>query len=115
MSMTANEASSGGGGGIMWQGAAAVEILDHFCGEVAPLWDCEPGMEPGVGGCRPCKPWEFKLSCGPQQCSTCPPKSRVTHEETGDTCTCDPGYSGLDGGPCEACGAGRYKPSQGSA
>ena len=53
-------------------------------------------------------------SAGASSCQspTCPSNSNAPSGSV--TCLCNPGYTGPDGGPCQACGAGTYKDSPGS-
>ena len=54
--------------------------------------------------------WSADLVC--EQTPSCPPNSDAPSGSV--TCLCNPGYTGPDGGPCQACGAGTYKDSPGS-
>ena len=53
-------------------------------------------------------------SAGASSCQSpsCPSNSNAPSGSV--TCLCNPGYTGPDGGPCQACGAGTYKDSPGS-
>jgi len=48
----------------------------------------------------------------PVPTSSCPPNSDAPSGSV--TCLCNPGYTGPDGGTCQACGVGTYKESPGS-
>lgn len=51
------------------------------------------------------------------QCAACPADSRVLKSRATSItdCVCNAGYTGNDGGPCEACLAGTYKESHGDS
>lgn len=103
---------------------------------------CKPGYTGANGGpCVACVAGKFKTVKGSAACLDCPMHTfSVALAKTDSACTtclsisgnlpsitlqegssvqtqclCDYGYSGADGGACSACGAGKYKDSQGSA
>jgi len=64
--------------------------------------------------CISCFVGKYEGSSG--NCTNCPSNSNSTEGSNAVTnCTCNPGYTGADGGPCEACVAGKYKDITGSA
>lgn len=94
---------------------------------------CNPGFTNGDSFCRACQPGTFKPtngsalcsqcavgtfqnSSGATYCSTCPLRSTAPRgsPDIGD-CICDPGSTGIAGGPCEQCSIGTYKALNGSA
>ena len=53
---------------------------------------------------------------GSPNCNVCPANSRAAAGGASlESCVCDAGYTGADGSPCAACGAGTYKAAAGSA
>ena len=53
------------------------------------------------GVCKACAASTFKDIFGNQECSTCPANSSSPSASVPMTsCECDPGYYGIDGGPC---------------
>jgi len=73
----------------------------------------------GSGPCTSCPAGKFSVLVGsklPGACRRCPTatdSSTGADAETG--CTCNAGFTGSDGGPCQACEAGTYKAERGSA
>ena len=63
-----------------------------------------------------CARGKYKISNGSQTCDLCPMHT-YSGEGSGrmDNCTCNKGYTGADGGACEACVAGTFKDVSGSA
>ena len=52
---------------------------------------------------------------GYAQCDACPPHATALIASSFLTdCKCDPGYTGPDGGTCEGCAVGKFKPENGS-
>ena len=57
----------------------------------------------------------FETAAPGPSCTLCPTWSSSPQTSDNITdCTCNPGYTGPDGGPCTACVAGKYKPASGS-
>lgn len=53
---------------------------------------------------------------GYAQCDACPPNATAKIASSVITdCKCNPGYTGPDGGTCESCVTGKYKPENGSS
>lgn len=53
---------------------------------------------------------------GYAQCDACPPHATAEIASSFLTdCKCDPGYTGPDGGTCEECVTGKFKPENGSS
>jgi len=97
---------------------------------------CNAGFTgPNGGNCSACIPGTYKTAAGSATCQNClagtysitPAKTDATcspcplssnalsgSDELTD-CLCNAGYSGPNGGTCNACGSGRYKPTSGSA
>jgi hypothetical protein len=81
----------------------------------APCDACADGyvgnaMDPrtSVGACSPCPVDTYKAS--DTLCAACAVNSSASAASSAAAnCTCDLGFSGPDGGPCAACGAGAYK------
>ena len=84
----------------------------------APKCDCIPGFTGPFGGpCEACAKGKFKNTIGSAACTNCISNS-YSHvaSESIDSCTCNSGYFGLDGGAsCSACAAGTYKAFPGEA
>ena len=91
---------------------------------------------PDGGPCALCAIGTFKYVIGDEACTDCPTaKYSVTVGATDETsciacpansnapaatssatsCTCNPGFTGPDGGTCTACAAGTYKDTTGSS
>jgi len=71
----------------------------------------------GPSDCLPCVAgtWSAELGKTDEVCTSCPDDSisaESSSEKTG--CLCNMGYSGPDGGPCDACEPGTFKPVKGS-
>ena len=77
---------------------------------------CVPGFYKHFNGSSPC------ITCAPgfyssvdaaTICSQCPPGSFAPAEASSrlTKCTCNAGYDGPDGGPCEQCAEGKYRPA----
>ena len=66
--------------------------------------------------CATC-PAGFYALAGSANCTHCPANSdTLGNRSTSVTaCLCDPGYTGNNGGPCQACRAGTFKPDAGNA
>ena len=86
-----------------------------------PCDDCQAGKYKSTTGTEPC------ISCpagkfstdvgatGVSSCTICPANSHspIGSETAGD-CSCNSGATGPHGGPCAACGTGKYKTAAGS-
>ena len=98
-----------------------------------PCGACQAGTykdQVGSGACVTCGAGEFSaagsISCGgcgadtyaasgAGACSACPADSQApAGSSVVEDCECNAGYTGPDGGSCEACGVGFYKPLKGS-
>jgi hypothetical protein len=56
-----------------------------------------------------------ETTTGYAQCEACPPHATALTASSFQTdCKCDPGYTGDDGGTCEACAVGKFKPEHAS-
>lgn len=64
----------------------------------------------------PCSGNTYSLE-GASECVECPEFTSIINDEhtTAQSCQCNAGYSGNDGGPCTACAGGTYKITVGSA
>ena len=110
----------------------ALSLLD----QVVASPQCEAGKyrnETGNGGCVTCIGGKFSSVVGANSssvCTTCPintysiedgsacaacPSNSVSGEGSANVteCKCMAGFTGPDGGACEACAAGRYKEGRG--
>lgn len=91
-----------------WQARQCVCVPGHS--EVEAFANSVPGI------CAKCPPDSYNDRHN-ASCVGCPEHS--SHAETAQTlltaCTCDPGYTGSDGGPCAACADGKFKTYNGSA
>jgi len=97
---------------------------------------CNAGYTGPNGNCAPCATGTYKDVTGSAactacsagkysattaaiaatNCSACPANSNSLNQSSSATaCTCNAGYSGVNGGECTACAAGSYKPTTGSA
>jgi len=68
--------------------------------------------------CTNCVAGQYSVALGATSdvCQTCPSNSDAAEASDSQTdCTCNPGYTGDDGGSCRACVAGTYKISMGDA
>ena len=74
--------------------------------------------ETGSAPCTNCVPGKYSAAVGAisDVCQSCPTNTNSI-EASGEQsdCTCNMGYTGNDGGPCETCIAGKYKSETGSA
>ena len=86
---------------------------------------------PDGGDCVPCESGKYKDTTGTavcvncaagkyssstSVCTACPPYSHSPEKSgTLESCICNAGYTGADGGTCTGCVAGKYKASTGSA
>ena len=70
---------------------------------------------PDGGGCTPCEAGKFKPSAGSASCSNTCPANSISDPASDDIsdCKCNAGYTGNDGGLCNACPAGKFKPNVG--
>jgi hypothetical protein len=88
-----------------------------LCAQTGDLQsDAEPILiEKTPGGCESC-PVNTYVSDTGEECTSCPTHA-VSPAGSPDItdCTCDLGYTGVDGGTCTACGEGQYKAVVGSA
>lgn len=69
----------------------------------------------GSGLCVTCAEGTYQTATEASTCTTCPSytNSPMGSDDITD-CICYAGYSGSDGAACNACGLGRYKPTNGS-
>jgi hypothetical protein len=80
---------------------------------------CNAGYTGTNGGtCTRCEPGSYKDFAGDANCDSCPsgltsPPGSTSSQSCSQYCAA--GSTGPDGGPCEWCEEGRYKPSPGSA
>ena len=64
----------------------------------------------GDGVCVHCLHDQYSSSAGAGSCQDCPENSNSPPASTRQTdCTCNAGYTGLDGGACAQCASGKYK------
>ena len=74
---------------------------------------------PGSAVCSGCSAGKFSTgvaATSPSACLTCPPKSSSPPASaSASSCACIPGFSGVNGGQCAACAAGKFKADPGSA
>ena len=80
------------------------------------LTTCSPGsFGPDGGECELCEPGKFKAVGGTSPCTeTCPVNADSKPGSTALTdCECNAGFTGPNGGECEACLAGSYKADKG--
>jgi len=79
---------------------------------------CDSGHTANATLCDPCVHNTYKTHVGSVSCRPCPGNASQALDMLGATalafCQCDAGYSGPDGGPCEACGANFFKPAAGA-
>lgn len=66
--------------------------------------------------CSACAEGTYKSNIGTEACAVCPANTYTdqTGSTSASTCLCNAGYTGLDGGPCNACLVGKYKDNVGS-
>jgi hypothetical protein len=99
---------------------------------------CNAGSWGGGGttACHLCSAGKYKETTGPDHCEWCPPSTYSTAvgatatstcqqcpensyspagSASASQCTCKPGYTGPNNGPCVACPAGKFKTTFGSA
>lgn len=73
----------------------------------------------GVEPCMNCYPNTYSNKSGAYSDSTCLPCPSNTNSRAGSpsraNCLCNPGWTGVDGGPCSPCALDTYKNSSGSA
>jgi hypothetical protein len=87
-------------GNCYWQGTTHTSQCSSNYESWARLCACGYGSPPGVPG----------------SCQACPLYTNSPAASTGiQSCVCNAGYSGPDGGTCLACAAGKYKAATGSA
>ena len=83
--------------------------------------NCIPGsykVAPGSAACSNCVAGQYSTAVGATSnvCQGCPLNSNAPEASDAQTdCTCNAGWTGLDGGTCVDCGAGKYKAGVGSA
>jgi hypothetical protein len=93
-------------------------VQDCFCNvgytgpNGGPCTVCVPGtFKDTIGSASPqiCSTGTYSNASGMSFCLTCAPFSDAPAGSSHITdCRCLPGYSGIDGGPCSACGRGTY-------
>ena len=72
--------------------------------------------EPGSASCSPCPAGTYSDKVGSPFCVPCTDESNSPQGSNSVTrCTCNAGYTGLDGATCIPCEAGKYKIAVGSA
>jgi hypothetical protein len=83
--------------------------------------DCTAGKynnDTGLSACQLCPAGKYSTTLGASSETTCVPCAKDSNSTSGSVniteCLCNPGYSGNDGGPCQACTVGTYKPGKGS-
>ena len=65
---------------------------------------------PPIFPCIACEAGTFKISQGPQGCTSCPrDSSSAVQSDALQDCFCNAGFTGAGGGDCTACVAGKYK------
>jgi len=78
---------------------------------ISPVCNCEKGWTPIRNICRGCISGKYKISIGNSECLDCPQFSNSLVGSTALTaCTCNAGYTGVNGGTCTPCGAATYRP-----
>ena len=89
----------------------------------AACQDCGAGKfrstaSQGSSGCESCQAGKFSTANGAiseSTCQSCPANSvSLAGSSVITACECDKGYTGPDGGTCQACAQGKYKESTGS-
>ena len=80
---------------------------------------CKPGFQDNDDGeeCTPCQKGYYKPSLKNELCTSCSTGETTTDIESDSQsdCECKAGYTGPDGGPCNKCEKGEFKPEIGSA
>ena len=119
---TCDPGFSGPNGGPCEPCAAGTFTNTSGAGVCAP---CAPGfysLEQATTACTPCASCGtegFRRGCGNASegdCGQCPANSVAQDGSTViEDCKCQRGYSGADGGTCQACSAGQFKNTTGSA
>ena len=96
-----------------FRGAISVDECECSLGFSGFSW-CD-GQE--CGPCLACDPGSYKDTVGNTgQCSACPDFSTSPiQSEAVEECHCVAGYEGDNGGPCNLCPEGTYKPDDGPA
>lgn len=94
------------------QAIASANLLDCFCNAGFVVRD-------DVHACVACEAGKYKSTIGfdhDAACVLCPVNSFSETEASVDVtaCMCNAGYTGVYGGLCEACPAGKYKSARGS-
>eukprot|EP00961_Rhodomonas_salina_P261541 3535005-Rhodomonas_salina.1 len=71
----------------------------------------------GSAACMDCDAGQYLDMTAGTVCSTCPSSSSSSPMRSDDVtdCVCNAGYTGPDGGTCEACGVGTAKAVNGSS
>jgi len=97
-----------------WDSSCSVYQICELC-----ACSCAGGYEcpaPVVATpCSVCGSGKYKSDVGSAACSACPANSlSPAGSILNTTCTCNPGYTGADGGDCTACEAGTFKALSGS-
>ena len=87
-----------------------------------PCEECVAGTYKDINGsaaCTPCPQGKFSTATGAtnvETCRGCPSNANSNDGAPNIThCVCNPGFTGPDGGPCEACATGTYKDLNGTA
>ena len=93
-----------------------------FSGTDAGLCEaCVPGKyksDTGSAQCTNCVAGQYSTAVGATSdvCEACVTNTKSIEASDKQTdCTCNSGYTGANGGPCEACIAGKYKVATGDA
>jgi hypothetical protein len=93
-------------------------IMGHYEANAGVCTPCGAGSYNDINGsvvCERCSAGKYSNATAATECLACP-----LHSVSGQgssyisNCTCSEGYSGSDGGECEACAAGTYKDVNGS-
>ena len=89
-------------------GPASDDITDCIC-----TYDF---TGPDGGACTACDSATYKSVLGSSACLNCPSGSSCSWntDTSATSLTCNPGYSGADGGTCQVCTNGTYKATTGS-
>lgn len=78
---------------------------------------CAEGYTRLDGACVACDKDTYKTHVGNSACRQCPANTTQplgsSARSSLASCECVPGHTGLDGGPCAECSAGKFKPAAG--
>ena len=89
------------------QGSAACSVCDGGTASSATAAEAK-------STCQPCTNEEY-AAAGSSECQSCPSDAQsVEPRNARETCRCNAGSHGLNGGVCSACPRGTYKPRAGS-